>query len=359
MKDIYVLNQAMELVGIIDGCTSVIWNTSYSDIGDFEMYLEASEENIELLQKKRYVVRSEDVSVNNGITTYKKVMIIKNIGIITDEETGDFLNVSGRELKFILHSRIVWKQTDMTGTAENAIRRLVTENAISPDDSKRVLPNLILDAAVGLKDDIDKQVTGDYLDQAVIDICKNYEYGWDVYIEDQKMKLKVYTGTDRSYRQTERPYVVFSDDFENLYNTTYEMKTEEYANTTLIGGEGEGVERVYTTVGNEKEGLERFETFTDARDISSNEGTEDEIPLETYILLLQERGKENLSGMGLTEGFSGEVISDAAFRFEVDFFLGDTVTVINKYGICRDVMVLSVVESEDETGAKLLPQFNM
>lgn len=359
MKEIYVLNQNMETVGIIDGCVSIIWNTSYSDIGDFEMYLEANTDYIELLQKERYVVRSEDVTVNDGVTTYKKVMIIKNIGIITDEETGDFLNVSGRELKFILHSRIVWKQTDMTGKAENAIRRLVTENAISPEDTKRVIPNLMLDAAAGLNDSIDKQVTGDYLDQSIVDICTNYGYGWDVYIEDQKMKLRVYTGTDRSYRQTQRPYVVFSDDFENLYNTTYELKTEEYANTTLIGGEGEGVERVYTTVGDENEGLERYETFTDARDISSNEGSEDEIPKETYILLLQERGKENLSEMGLTEGFSGEVISDAAFQFEVDFFLGDTVTVINKYGICRDVMVLSAVESEDETGAKLLPQFNM
>lgn len=359
MKEIYVLNQNMETVGIIDGCVSIIWNTSYSDIGDFEMYLEANTDYIELLQKERYVVRSEDVTVNNGVTTYKKVMIIKNIGIITDEETGDFLNVSGRELKFILHSRIVWKQTDMTGKAENAIRRLVTENAISPEDTKRVIPNLLLDVAAGLNDSIDKQVTGDYLDQSIVDICINFGYGWEVYIEDQKMKLRVYTGIDRSYRQTQRPYVVFSDDFENLYNTTYELKTEEYANTTLIGGEGEGVERVYTTVGSENVGLERYETFTDARDISSNEGSEDEIPKETYILLLQERGKENLSSMGLTEGFSGEVISDVAFQFEVDFFLGDTVTVINKYGICRDVMVLSAVESEDETGAKLLPQFNM
>lgn len=359
MKEIYVLNQKMEMVGIIDGCVSIIWNTSYSDVGDFEIYLEANTDYIELLQKERYVVRSEDVTVKDGVTTYKKVMIIKNIAIITDEETGDFLNVSGRELKYILHSRIVWKQTDMTGKAENAIRRLVTENAISPEDTKRVIPNLMLDAAAGLNDSIDKQVTGEYLDQSIVDICTNYGYGWDVYIEDQKMKLRVYTGTDRSYRQTQRPYVVFSDDFENLYNTTYELKTEEYANTTLIGGEGEGVERVYTTVGDENEGLERYETFTDARDISSNEGSEDEIPKETYILLLQERGKENLSEMGLTEGFSGEVISDAAFQFEVDFFLGDTVTVINKYGICRDVMVLSAVESEDETGAKLLPQFNM
>jgi len=107
-------------------------------------------------------------------------------------------------------------------------------------------------------------------------------------------------------------------------------------------------------------GLERYETFTDARDISSNAGSEDEIPKETYLLLLQEKGKGKFKQYGIDRGIQwrGE-LSEAVFRFEVDFFLGDTVTVINKYGICKDVMVLGAVESEDETGAKLLPQFNM
>ena len=72
-----------------------------------------------------------------------------------------------------------------------------------------------------------------------------------------------------------------------------------------------------------------------------------------------ERGRENLAALSYTEGFSGEVLSDVAFKYGEDFFLGDVVTVINKYGIEKNVRVLSAIESEDENGTKLLPQFNI
>jgi hypothetical protein len=66
-----------------------------------------------------------------------------------------------------------------------------------------------------------------------------------------------------------------------------------------------------------------------------------------------------LASLAITEGFTGEVLSDAAFKYEADFFLGDTVTVINKYGLTKNVRVLSAIESEDEAGTTLVPQFNI
>lgn len=360
MNEIYVLDRNFVLQDVIDSYVSVIWRPSYSEVGDFEIYLGATTKAIELLRENMYVVRSGDISVDaQGVTTYNNVMIIKNVEIITDVENGDFLSVTGRELKYLLHSRIIWTMTMLTGTAEEGIRRLINENAITPVDPNRVIPDLTLAPAMGYNDGLKMQITGDYLDEAIISICELYNYGWDVYITDSKLVVRVYRGLDRSYAQTDRPYVVFSDDFENLYNTDYQLQTELYANTTLIGGEGEGLERVYTTVGNDNSGLDRYETFTDARDLSSNKDSEDEIPLETYILMLQERGKNVLNELSLTEGFSGEVLSDVAFRYGTDFELGDLVTVINKYGIMKNVRVLSAIESEDETGTKLIPQFNI
>lgn len=360
MNSVYVLDQNLNLIGVIDEYVSTIWRPAFFDIGDFEIYLGTSDKAIELLKENNYVVRSSDITVDeNGNTTYKKVMIIKNIQLITDVENGDFITATGRELKYILHQRIIWNQTNLTGTAENAIRQLVTENAISPTDSNRIIPNLILGSEAGLTSTIQKQITGDYLDQAIIDICSSYNYGWDIHILNNQLVFSVYEGVDRSYNQTEKPYVVFSDEFENLHNTDYQLNTEGYANTALIGGEGEGTSRIYSTIGDENSGLNRYELFADARDISRNADNEDEIPLETYYLLLQERGYEKLSELAYTEGFSGEVLSDIAFKYGVDFNLGDLVTVINKYGISRDVRVLSAIESEDESGTKLVPQFNI
>ena len=359
MNNIHVLNQNFELQGIIDECVSIIWRPSYSDVGDFEIYVGATDKAINLLQKNRYVVRSSDISVDNDVTTFEKVMIIKNIQLITDVENGDFLCVTGRELKFLLHQRIVWSQTNLNDTAENAMRRLVSENAITPIDTNRIIPNLALGVSAGLTDTIEKQLTGEYLDEAITEICTTYNYGWDVFITNNTLVFVVYTGLDRSYGQTDRPYVVFSDEFENLYNSDYQLSTEQYANTTLIGGEGEGLDRIYAIINNSNSGLERYETFTDARDVSRNKDSDNEIDLTTYAKLLIERGRENLATLSYTEGFSGEILSDVAFKYGEDFFIGDVVTVVNKYGIQKNVRVLSAIESEDENGTKLSPQFNI
>ena len=357
---IHVLDQSFNLVNIVDDYISVIWRPAYYDIGDFELYISASSEAVAHLQRNYYLVRDSDIEVDDaGNIAYSKVMVIKNFSLSTDAEAGDYLTYTGRELKFLLNQRIVWKQTNLTGTAENGIRKLVTENAISPTDANRVIPSLTLGVSAGLTDRINKQVTGAHLDQAIIDICKTYNYGWDVFIYNAALVFVIYAGEDKSYNQTERPYVIFSDDFDNILNSNYQLNSEKYANTCLIAGEGEGLNRITASVDSGKSGLDRYETYVDARDISQNKDTEDEITLAEYLTLLQERGLENLATLTITEGFSGEVLSDVAFKYGVDFFIGDIVTVINKYGITKDVRVLSAIESVDNTGTKLIPQFNI
>lgn len=357
---IRVLDRSFNLVGVVDDYISVIWRPAYYDVGDFELYINASSEAVQLLQKNRYLVRDTDIEVDEaGNVTYTKVMVIKNITLTTDAENGDHLTYTGRELKYLLHQRIVWKQTRMSSKVEYGIRRLVKENAIEPTDANRVIPDLVLGAEAGLTESMDKQVTGKYLDESITEICATYGYGWEIFIYNTSMVFIVYQGLDRSYNQSERPYVVFSDEFDNILNSEYQMQSEAYANTALIGGEGQGTERIYTSIGDSNSGLERYETFTDGSGISQNKDSENEIALEDYLLLLQEAGKESLAELAITEGFSGEVISDGAFKYGVDFFIGDTVTVVNHYGISKNVMVLSAIESQDETGVNLVPQFNI
>ena len=356
---IHVLDQSFNLVGVIDDYISVIWRPAYYDIGDFELYINATSEAVELLKRNYYLVRDKDIFVDGDNVTYTNVMIIKNLILNTDAEEGDKLTYTGRELKFILDQRIVWNQTNLAGSTENAIRQLVNDNAINPSDSNRVIPNLMLGVSAGLTDTIEKQITGDKLDQAIIDICTAYNYGWEIYVYNGMMMFIVYQGLDRSYSQNDRPYVVFSEEFENILNSAYELNSESYANTTLIGGEGEGIERIYTTVNNSNSGLDRYEVFTDARDISQNKDSDDVIDSATYLNLLAERGTENIASLANTEGFTGEVLSDVTYKYGEDFYLGDKVTVVNKYGLSKDVMVLSAIESVDDTGTKLIPQFNI
>lgn len=357
MTVLNVYDMAFNLIGVVDTFSSIIWRPAYYAVGDFEVYVGATDTLIGLLTENRLIVRSSDISVDSeGNTTYRNVMIIKNIELKTDVENGDHLTVTGKELKYLLHQRIVWSQTNLSGTAESGIRKLVTDNAISPTDTKRKIPSLVLGSSAGLTDTIEKQITGDSLDKAITEICTAYNYGWEIYGYNGSFVFIVYKGVDRSYGQSVNPYVVFSDTFDNLFNTDYQLKSENYANTALVGGEGEGTARKYTSVGNDNTGLNRYETFIDARDVSSNNGA---IATTAYTSMLQDRGNEKLAELGITEGFSGEVLSSSGnYVYGVDFYLGDIVTVINSYGVNINVQVLSAIESEDSNGKQLIPQFN-
>ncbi len=360
MNEVYVFDRDLNLIDVVDTFVSCIWRPAFFDVGDFELYLSASEKMVGLFKKDYRLVRKNDINIDSdGNTIYKNVMVVKNIAITTDAEDGDFLTVTGKELKSVIGQRIVWKQTNLKGNIEAEIRRLINENAINPTDVNRVIPGLVLGGIQGLTSEIEKQLTGTRIDEAIVEICKSYNYGWDVCICNDKMVFIMYEGVDRSYNQNENPFVVFSDDFENIMNTSYQLTTEDYANTTLVGGEGEGTERVFATVGIDNAGLDRYEVFTDARDLSRNTGTENEISSDDYDLLLKERGNGNLAGLGYTEGFSGEVIHNVTFKYNEDFFIGDIVTVISKYGVQSDVRVLSAIETEDENGTSLIPQFNI
>lgn len=358
MYDVYVLNKDFSIEGIIDTYDSIIWRPAYYDIGDFELYIAATPQAVALLQKNRYLVRNCDISVSDNITTYKKVMVIKKIKLTTNAESGDYLTITGKELKCILHQRIIWQQTNLSGTVEAGIRKLIDENVINPTMSLRKISNFSLAPEVGITSTLSKQLTGDYLDEAIVEICKTYGLGWDIYITGSSYIFTLYNGVNRSYTQTDRPYVVFSDNFDNILNSTYELNSEKYANTFLIGGEGEGTERIYAVLEIAAEELDRYEAYIDARDVSQNKDTENEIALYEYMGLLSERGAEKAKELSITEGFSGEVL-DMTFSYGNDYYLGDTVTIINRYGISQNVIVLSVIESADSNGTSLIPQFNI
>jgi hypothetical protein len=245
----------------------------------------------------------------------------------------------------------VWTQTNLKGNVATAIEQLINENAIAPTDTKRAIPNLELDSTLEIPDTITKQITGDSLDVAITEICKTFNLGYDIYIKGNKFMFKLYQGIDRS---TVPPYVVFSEEFENILNSEWVRNTENYYNTALVAGEGEGTARKTTTVNPDNSGLDRYEVYIDDRDTSTND---DSITASTYLELLKERGTEKLSEFSVTEAFTGEVQHDYSFKFGVDYYLGDVVTMINKYGMTASVRVLSAIESHDENGEMLIPQF--
>lgn len=342
--DLYVLNRSFELIDIIDSMDSIIWAERHVGSGDFELYAIANDRIINSLQEGFYLNRIDrDV-----------FMIIEDFNVTTDAELGNHITVTGRCLKSILSRRIVWRQTNLYGKVEMCIRRLIIENIINPTDSKRKIPNFILGDIKGFTETMEMQTSYDNLQDVIDQICRTYGFGYRVTLNEQgQLVFDLYRGVDRSYNQTENPYVVFSNDFDNLLNSDYSYQTSNYKNVVLVGGEGEGLDRKLQEVGNAS-GLDRYEMYDDNRHMSTNDGA---ITDAEYYAQMTESGHESLSEHQKVESFSGGVNYQKPYEYGVDYQLGDVVQVINEYGMAASATIAEVIESEDGEGYKSIPTF--
>ena len=338
------------IIGLIDTYNSVIWNVQYFGRNDFQLITAASNENITLLQEGKLLVRESDIA----LTEYNNVMMIEKVQIDLDAEKGWILTATGKGLKNILSRRVVWAQITSTGTVENTIRQAITDNAINPADSKRVIPNLVLDDLQGFIDTADIQLLGENLAEWLETVCTAYGYGWDIYIKNHQYVFKLYQGTDRSYNQSNVTPVVFSPEFDNLLSSSYSYDKSGYINAALIGGEGQGTAKRTASIGTAS-GLARFETYVDGSSVSSNGEI---ITVEEYTALLQSYGKEQIAGSQITKSFDGEVIPDGLYKLNTDYFLGDIVQIQNEKGISATPRIIEIIYADDENGTSIVPTFS-
>lgn len=342
--DLYILDKTFKPIALIDNAASVIWADRYYDTGDFEIYIPASLKNLSILQEEYYVKRMDSDMIG----------IIEKINLKTDIENGDYLTVSGRDLKSILGRRIIWNQSNLSGKVEMILRQLINENVINPTIAARKIPNVKLGSIKGFTETADFQVTGDNLLDKVIELCKAAEIGWKVTLDEEvQLVIEFYQGTNRSYSQSANPYVVFSPTFDNLLTTETQQDITTYKNAALVAGEGEGSARRTVALGTAS-GMSRRELYVDARDISSNDG---EITSSQYTELLKQRGSEKLAAAVKTLGVSGTAETALTYKLNEDYFLGDTVAVENEYGIKANSKILEVIECEDQNGLSIIPTF--
>ena len=351
VMDIYVLDGLNGISNIITNFQSCIWNMQYFSQNDFQLVVNASTQNVNILKPGAYLVRDIDIT-SDGFTN---IMVIQSYKLDFDTEKGWLLTLTGKGLKNdLLKRRIVWGQTNLTGNAEAAIRQVITENIISPSVSGRAISNFILDSLQGFTETIELQLLGENLADWLEQICTTYGYGWDVYIKNGKYVFKLYKGTDRTYNQSAVTPVVFSPEFDNLLSSSYTYNMTGYQNSALIGGEGEGTSQRMTDIGTAT-GLNRYEAYIDGSSVSSNGEI---ITLEQYIQMLQEYGQTQLDQTAYTESFSGDIDPDGLFKLNQDYFLGDIVQIENEKGITATPRIIEIIYAEDENGSSVVPTFS-
>lgn len=348
--NLLLLNESFDVIDIVDTYVSLLWTVRYDEAGEFELIVPASSESLEMFKLDYYLQNMES----------DRLMIIEKKVIDTDVESGNNLTITGRTLESILDRRIIWAQTTISGNLQTAVKKLITDAIISPSVSERKISNFIFEdstdtSITGLTID-ESQYTGDNLYDVVQTICALKHIGFRVTINSShKFVFKLFAGTDRSYSQTKNPYIVFSDKYENLLSSNLSEDKSSYKNVTLIGGEGEGTDRTMATYGTET-GLSRREMFTDARDLSTNDG---EIDATTYQNQLIERGTEKLKDYEIKKDIDGEITSTNLYTLNADYELGDVVQVIDCYGTEAKARITEVVTSISSSEQSTYPTFEI
>ena len=260
--DLFVLDTNFNTLGIVDVYNSMIWTDRYWQYGDFELYTAVTQDILDLIKRDYYLWSSHS----------EHTMIVEDITIKSDTESGNYLTITGRSLESILDRRITWGLRSLSGNFQDAIEFLLRDNFIAPSKPERKVENFKFERST------DPNITGltinaQYLGENVYDIiqksCEQRGVGFKITLNNQnQFVFKLYAGTDRSYNQTAVPYVIFSSRFDNILNSNYMESKSSLKNVTLVGGEGEGDQKRYTAVGNTS-GLARREIYTDASGLSS------------------------------------------------------------------------------------------
>ena len=334
----------------IDYATSIIWIQRYQDVGEFELYVRATAELIDLFKNEIFLIRSD--------STYG--MYVETVKLTTSVEDGDYLTVTGRSAELMTLWRVIQLKsyTSASITAEYIIRECLTTALIQSGPiftSDNFIPFLSLETAHGWTDYVQRQFTGKRLYDIIQDLCITFGYGFRFVWNGAGFEVQLYKGTDRSYGQSENSYVIFSPAFDNLTSTEYIKDSSDYYNTAIIAGQGEGRERftAYVFTDNNIE-FKRRTLWIDARNSSKNQDG-GELTDNQYRKQLQEQGRAAISEHKKSESFIGEVFTQGSFQYGVDYFLGDKVAVENEYGITGNATVTEITEVEDESGYRLVP----
>ena len=360
--------QPLTQVAICDTFTSLIWDVEYYECGAFEVYIGASQDNVQIFRRGRVIGRSDDA---------KNYGIIEDVKLETDAENGDYLTVKGRFLMSLLERRIIYPTLTYTTqkTYGEMVQAAVKKNCIKSwaSSAARVIPSLELGTISGDCWNFQNvlQVSYENLMQWIYTICElvggtanivlvPYVFGND----DGRFKLQfnLSAGVDRSITQSERAAVVFSDAYDNLINYTYETDSTEYTNFAYAFGQGTGADRkqaIYYSGKHEPQRLDRYELYVDANDISTTEndnGTEKEIPEAQYKQLLVSRAAEKLTEIKTSS--EATIASDGRqYQYGVDYSVGDYVTIENtRFGLVTEkIQIIGMIESFDKDGYSLTP----
>jgi len=343
--DVYVFDKDLNYINNIDNFTSLQWVSRYHTAGKFELHCPVTDHNIRTLVRGNLVWKQDSKEV--GIIEYRNLSM--------DMEGRETLKVMGRFYTSVLDRRILYQtEQHLNKAAEVIMMGMVDRNCINTTASRK------LPITLGTPNNFDTKINyqksyGNLLEELSI-ISETSDIGFFIRtdLEFQKHYFETYRGVDRSIGQDINSHVVFSRDYDNLYDQEYTDSTDDLRTTALVAGEGEGIDRTVVEVGGNYSGLDRYELFVDARDLQREV---DEVILSDseYKNILTQRGLDKLSEYKDIQTFEGKIITNN-YIYKQDYDLGDIVTIIDKrWNVMVNSRITEVTEIYESGNISIVP----
>lgn len=239
---LYVLDENLDYVGIVENYISLIWTERWSEAGEFELEVPLTYDTFSLLKKDRYLVAKQ----------FEDTMIIETVEIKDDATEGKYLSLTGRSLLSILDRRVIAERSWFVETSAEGDKvdsyfefgqehdfntwecNLVTNQCIEPTVKDRIIPNVVVERhpEITVMSHIIITDFNTTVYDALVKGAQNIGYGIKMVLNDKKQFVfSVREGTDRTSKQTKVNRICFSPEFYNLLYTNYfeSGKTEKNA----------------------------------------------------------------------------------------------------------------------------------
>lgn len=356
--ELYVLDSLLRRETVIDRFESLIWTERFKDYGDFELLIEST------LETRQLLVTDTKLAMNESY----RVMIIETVEGRSDADGKRLLKISGRSLESILESRVArGKMEDLTTTpkwiitdtpakiARKVFKDICVTGILTPVNGEDKIPFIregtILPPST-IPEPIDP-ITKEYdpitVGAAIKELCDVWGMGFALLrnFDASELWFSVYTGNDRTTGQAKYPAVVFSQELDNLQNTT-ELTTIEKAYNVAYVFSPAGFLVVYPQdVDPMVSGFDRHVLVVNATDIT------DETP-DPMAAMLQ-KGREELALNNAYQAFDGEINRHSSYKYGVDYHLGDLVEMRNIDGDANQMRVTEQIFVSDQEGERSYP----
>ncbi|MCR1899210.1 siphovirus ReqiPepy6 Gp37-like family protein [Irregularibacter muris] len=325
---LYIYNPNRELTGIVESFEYLRWTRRYSQCGSFELKAIATQENTALLKEGNIIWKNDD----------EEAGIIEHLELSQSEH--EIITASGRFATSFLARRILWQTEILSGDLSDCALQLINNNLINPTDTARQITGISF-SSPNLGIPVSTQISYRNLMDSVTELCVASDIGIKTVFTPATgiFTVTLYNGANSQ--------AVFSKEYENLTEQIYTESVADYANTALIGGEGEGADRTFVAI-TSGSGETRREIFVDAKDLRTEDfGTD-------YVNTLTFRGQSKLNEQAIRYTFDTSVNPHGNLTYKIDFDLGQTVKVISKaWGVSMTTRITEIEETYDADGQSI------